>query len=368
MNEKIKILIYGLIGALVGSTFPISMIILDMKELEMAFNIKNFSWVSTSQNALLFSLFAVPAFFSIIAILFLMFNKKKNELLSTQKIMNKMAHAAGMAEIASEVIHNIGNILTAVFIYSDKIKMTIEASKYKSAEKAALLLDQKMEILKDHADKDEELSKLLEYFKQYGINTVKEYDKIDGSIKELKRSVYTIRDILIAQQSVASSASFIEEITVEDLISNAMSLLSDKVTKYGVDFKVNITGEFIIRTEKSKVINILCNLIKNSIEALDSNQELETKIVTISSRVSNSHVFIDIKDNGEGIPKENLGKIFNHGFTTKDSGSGFGLHSCKNLAKSIEGDLTVDSKGKGDGAVFTLELPVNRSAHNQTEE
>jgi signal transduction histidine kinase len=65
-----------------------------------------------------------------------------------------------------------------------------------------------------------------------------------------------------------------------------------------------------------------------------------------------------VTDNGIGIPSENLNRIFAHGFTTKESGHGFGLHSGALAAKEMGGSLTVQSEGLGFGSTFTLELPL----------
>jgi signal transduction histidine kinase len=75
-------------------------------------------------------------------------------------------------------------------------------------------------------------------------------------------------------------------------------------------------------------------------------------------------VSIIVRDNGIGIPPENLIKIFNHGFTTKRDGHGFGLHSGANAAKEMGGSLTAESNGPGLGATFTLELPVAKIKPN----
>ena len=71
---------------------------------------------------------------------------------------------------------------------------------------------------------------------------------------------------------------------------------------------------------------------------------------------------MEVTDNGEGIPKENLTRIFQHGFTTKKTGHGFGLHSGSNAAREMGGSLNVRSDGTGTGATFILELPLNKNA------
>jgi signal transduction histidine kinase len=111
--------------------------------------------------------------------------------------------------------------------------------------------------------------------------------------------------------------------------------------------------------EKHKVLQILVNLIRNAKYACDESGRKDKQMIV---RVSNgdNRVRISVKDNGIGIPQENLTRIFNHGFTTKKDGHGFGLHSGALSAKELGGSLEVHSEGKNQGAMFTLELPLSQ--------
>jgi signal transduction histidine kinase len=360
---KFNIYIAAITGILLGLVLPIFLVFTDLQELSMEHNIKNFLWVMNSQNAILFSFIGLPIVSCAITILISLFLKRNHQLLIAQQAVTKMAHAAGMAEIASEVIHNIGNILTGIFIHTDSIKMTIEDSKYLSISKAKTKLNSKREQLKEFYDQDPELEKLMDYFIIYGENTVKEYSEVIQSVDDLKAAIYTIRDILIAQQSVAASGAFIEEVSVEALIDNAIHLLNDKLTKHEVDVSINIEENTIIHIEKSKVVNILCNLIKNAYEAME---DLEKSKIDIKLKVNSKTCSIIIKDYGVGMSKEQLKNIFTYGFTTKEKGSGFGLHSCLNLANSIDGELKAESQGSGKGSSFILTLPYNKKLQEQT--
>jgi len=116
-----------------------------------------------------------------------------------------------------------------------------------------------------------------------------------------------------------------------------------------------------VSIDKHKALQILVNLIRNAKYALDHGT-IDEKQLTIRVEPSGpDKVLIVIKDNGVGIPQENLVKIFQHGFTTKRDGHGFGLHSGALAAKEMGGNLTVHSDGIGKGAQFTLELPSSRS-------
>src|SRR5436305_1035123 len=118
-------------------------------------------------------------------------------------------------------------------------------------------------------------------------------------------------------------------------------------------------------TDKHKVLQVLVNLIRNAKYACDDSKRVNRQIIIKISH-ANGRVSITITDNGIGIPAENLTRIFNHGFTTRKEGHGFGLHSGAIAAKELGGALSARSEGLGQGAAFTLELPC--TAANETSE
>ena len=113
----------------------------------------------------------------------------------------------------------------------------------------------------------------------------------------------------------------------------------------------------LARVDKHKVLQILINLLRNAKYALDDANRPDKRI-TISIEPAGEQVRIAVADNGIGIAPENLARIFGHGFTTRQDGHGFGLHSGANAATEMGASLSVQSAGLGHGATFTLDLPV----------
>src|SRR5581483_612076 len=116
-----------------------------------------------------------------------------------------------------------------------------------------------------------------------------------------------------------------------------------------------------VTVEKHKVLQILVNLIRNAKHACEEQNPAEKRL-TVRVAGCGDRVQIVVSDNGTGIPAENLIRIFNHGFTTKKEGHGFGLHTSALAAKEMGGALLVHSAGPGLGATFTLELPLHAPA------
>jgi signal transduction histidine kinase len=117
-------------------------------------------------------------------------------------------------------------------------------------------------------------------------------------------------------------------------------------------------GEPLVNIDKHKVLQILVNLVRNAKYAC-SESGLPGRRVTVSVRSANELARIIVADNGVGIAPENLTRIFSHGFTTRKSGHGFGLHSGALAARELGGTLRAQSDGVGHGATFTLELPLH---------
>ena len=116
-----------------------------------------------------------------------------------------------------------------------------------------------------------------------------------------------------------------------------------------------------ITVDRHKVLQILVNLIRNAKYACDDSGHPD-KVITLRIESGVPGVRISVIDNGIGIPSENMGRIFNHGFTTRESGHGFGLHSAALAAQELGGCLRAESDGPGRGAMFVLDLPLAPAA------
>ncbi len=113
----------------------------------------------------------------------------------------------------------------------------------------------------------------------------------------------------------------------------------------------------MVGLDKHRVLQILVNLLNNARDAVKSNSSIEHN-VSIFGNLDNTELKLAVVDNGVGIEADNLDKIFNFGFTTKEDNHGYGLHTSANAATEMNGSLTVHSNGVGTGAKFTLTIPV----------
>ena len=160
------------------------------------------------------------------------------------------------------------------------------------------------------------------------------------------------------QQDYARVSGVIEMLRIEDLVEDALRLNSGALDRHAIKLVREYSAMQPVLVDKHKVLQILVNLIRNAKHSFDSTGIME-KQFTLRIAHANQHVEISVIDNGLGIPAKHLIRIFNHGFTTKKDGHGFGLHSGALTAKEIGGTLTVSSEGTGKGSKFTLELPTS---------
>ena len=197
---------------------------------------------------------------------------------------------------------------------------------------------------------------LPSYLGQLAEHLAAERTMVLTEMDSLRKNIEHIKDIVAMQQSYAKVSGVAETIKVTDLVDDSLRMNAAALARH--DVKVIREYEEIpaISVEKHKVLQILVNLIRNAKYACDESGRVDKQLIV---RVTHEaeRVRVAVIDNGIGIPPENLIRIFAHGFTTKETGHGFGLHSGALAAKEMGGSLGVESDGPGRGATFTLELP-----------
>jgi PAS domain S-box-containing protein len=269
----------------------------------------------------------------------------------------KTSRQAGMAEVATSVLHNVGNVLNSVNITTELITENLRRSRVSYVARVVALMRQQPD-LGTFMTRDPKGQQIPDYLEQLGKHLVEEQAAFVRDLASLKSNIDHIKNIVAMQQGYAKVSGATEIIKVTDLVEDALRIDVSELERHGVqlvrDYAADIPG---ITVDKHKVLQILVNLIRNARHACDDSAN-EQKRLTVEVRQVANCVRIAVTDNGVGILPENLTRIFNHGFTTRKSGHGFGLHSGALAAKETGGLLTAHSDGPGKGATFTLELPL----------
>jgi len=270
---------------------------------------------------------------------------------------------AGMAEVATGVLHNVGNILTSINVSAGLIQKLVQKSSVKKLQQTAALLSQHRPDMGAYLTHDPKGQNIPEYLTLLGESLVQEHETVAGEAQELVRNVEHINQVIQTQQTIAhSSGGHREPVEVQDLMEQALLVNTASLDRHQIDvFREYTEGPQLI-TDPHQVLQILVNLISNAKYAV-SAQEGESGRLTLGiswiEGKKGTAVQFQVQDNGLGIKHEHLTRIFAQGFTTKKEGHGFGLHMSALSAKILGGTLTVHSDGEGQGATFTLELPVN---------
>jgi PAS domain S-box-containing protein len=284
--------------------------------------------------------------------------ERTRQLEETHRQLRDAAHEAGMAEVATNVLHNVGNVLNSVNVSAEVV-----AERARTSEAAGLL--RVVAVLREHEHDlatfitaDSKGQHLLTYMSNLAEHLQAERAQMILEIGSLQANIEHIKDIVTMQQRYAKLSGASEIVSVVDLVEDSLRLNAGALVQHRVEVIRDFRDRPVVNLDKHKVLQILVNLIRNAKYACEESQCPERR-VTLRVAVEDEWVRISVIDNGVGIAAETVSRLFTHGFTTRASGHGFGLHGGALAAKELGGSLRAHSDGLGRGATFTLDLPVH---------
>ncbi|MEO6848106.1 MAG: ATP-binding protein [Chthoniobacterales bacterium] len=280
----------------------------------------------------------------------------EGELLKAHQDLLNTSRVVGMAEIATNVLHNVGNVLNSVNVSANLVSESIKQSKAGNLVKAVALLREHEKDLESFTANDPKGKQLLTYLTEFSQHLVSSQDATVGELSSLRENIEHIKDIVAMQQTYAKLASTKELVNITQLVEDSLRMNVGALTRHNVEVHRKYAEVPSVYVYKHKVLQILINLVRNAKYACDESEN-PTKELTLCVGNGDGRIRISVVDTGVGISQENLSKIFTHGFTTRESGHGFGLHGALMAAKEMSGSLTAFSEGVNKGATFTLELP-----------
>ena len=269
---------------------------------------------------------------------------------------------AGMAEIATNVLHNVGNVLNSVNISAGLIGDRLRTSKLKGLARAVGLMDEHAHDLGDYLTRDARGKLLPGYLRELAQTLEAEQAVIAEELALLGKSIDHIKEVVATQQSYAGVSRVVEALKFDELLDDAVRMNAGALTRHRVEVVKNIAELPALPLDRHRLLQILVNLISNAKQAMSGTPLDQSPCITLGAalmQVADQQVLrITVADNGEGIAPENLVRVFAHGFTTRSNGHGFGLHSCALAAQEMGGTLSAHSDGVGQGATFVLDIPV----------
>jgi signal transduction histidine kinase len=268
------------------------------------------------------------------------------------------SRVAGMAEVATDVLQSVGTVLSSLNVSASVIAMRLHHFKTESLAKLSALLNEHKGDLAGFLTNDPRGRRVVELLESLDRHYQEEHSHLLHEIALLQRDVDRIKETVAMQQAYAATAGVVEPFDPVGLVEDSLRMNLGARDRDEVGIVREFQAVPQIMAERRKVLQIIANLILNARHALNARGAGEKLMTVRIEKCGEGRVRFVVRDNGAGISPENLARIFQHGFTTKAHGHGFGLHSSVLAAREMGGTLTAHSDGPDTGATFTLELPA----------
>jgi signal transduction histidine kinase len=269
-----------------------------------------------------------------------------------QRQLVEASHHSGMAEVATGVLHNVGNVLNSLGISASTAQAHIQTAPFERLERIAALLD----APGNEAAGDSRTQLIPEYLRALSAQMRRDCEVVRHEIEAVNGHVEYLREIIQAQQSFARVGGAAEAVNVRELVDGALMLKSHELK--GTTLTRDIPETCEVETDRYKLLQIIVNFLTNACDAMAAHGAAERRL-TVRARLLEGDIEIAVEDSGVGIPTDLMGRIWEFGFTTKPHGHGFGLHSSAVAAQQLGGTVTAESRGAGKGARFAVRLPVS---------
>jgi signal transduction histidine kinase len=281
------------------------------------------------------------------------------QLAEAQQHLMALSRQAGMAEVATGVLHNVGNVLNSVNVSATIVANKIRESRIGNLVALTGMLQEHSGELPDFLKHDPKGQRVVPYLAKLGSHLEEERQVMLRELELLTGHLGHIKEIVATQQNYAKVSGLIEVISLTDLVDDAIRIVEPGLPRHHILLERDYEATPPVAVDKHSVLQILLNLLRNAKQAIKDSDNPERRIQVCIRRWGEDRMRITVEDTGVGVAPETLTRIFSHGFTTKRDGHGFGLHSGANAARQLGGALWAESDGLGRGATFTLELPLS---------
>ena len=276
--------------------------------------------------------------------------------LKLQLQVQEASRHAGMAEVATGVLHSVGNVLNSLGVAAAMLQARLRESRVGNVERAVKLMDAQGARLGEFFASDPRGRELPGYLRQLGDHLVAEQRVLCDEAQAVVTHVEHIGKIVAAQQTYARHGGSLEEIDVAELVEHALVLHVSSSAEVTVRRENRGVGKATV--DRHKLLQIMGNLLSNARHALRDRTQAPRELTVRLRSLPPGFYAIDVEDTGVGISEESMKRLFEFGFTTKKDGHGFGLHASAILAREMGGELTAYSEGTNRGACFTVRLPI----------
>ncbi|MGI9474213.1 MAG: ATP-binding protein [Rubripirellula sp.] len=280
------------------------------------------------------------------------FDKMVLNLSDTQGQLTRASQAAGRSQVAGTVIHNVGNVLTNVNSLLDSASESVEGLRISPLHKLA-------SRLRDSRGEEALLDATPDYLEGLASSLQSEQESIQTHLETLHDNICHIHDVIRDQQRHTSAAIKPTRICLKNIVEEAITYCRARLDDDLVSVQISGCYSAHVRSDRSLLLQSMINIIGNAHHAMHDSEGRD-RVLTIETHESDEGIQIQFRDNGCGMSSETANRVFDAHFTTRDSGTGLGLHFCAITLKRLGGTIQAYSDGPGLGAMFVIELPLDR--------
>jgi signal transduction histidine kinase len=281
----------------------------------------------------------------------------EHQLRDAHAQLMRSARKAGMAEVATGVLHNVGNILNSVNTSCSLLESSLRGSRLGMLGQAVSMLVPRADDLPTYFAEDIRGRELPKYLVALAEHLEQERAEFSAEVQGIRKNIEHIKEIVRVQQKHATGSVDPERFTVDAIVKDAIGVVQNAFVKAGVGIETELAPLPPCWLRKHEVMQLLVNLLQNALQATMAAEVSEPLVRIRAERLSEDMAKIEVSDNGVGIAAETMPQLFRFGFTTRRDGHGFGLHSAANSARGMGGILSVESAGLGKGATFVFQFP-----------
>ena len=282
------------------------------------------------------------------------------QLRDTQAKLVIASREAGRADVATELLHSVGNVLNSVNVSATLVADLIARSNINNLPKVVAVMMEHRDDFATFFRDDPRGQKLPDYFTQLAATVVRDNSAARAELQSLTKHIDQIKEIVGSQQALVKAVDVIEQVDIQNLLDEALELHAASYNQHAIEVVRELDALPLARLDRYKALQILIVLLANARDAVLTRDD-GRQIAVRARREAGGDLEIAVEDNGCGIAPDNLDRIFNLGFTTKQGGHGLGLHYSACAARVLRGRLTARSAGVGAGAEFSLVLPFDAS-------
>ena len=276
--------------------------------------------------------------------------------------LQKASRQAGMAEIATGVLHNVGNVLNSVNVGIGLLQQRYQDTGLGSLQRAAAMIQQHENDLGRFLTQDTRGKHFTKFFTTTVAQLARQRELQAEELDALADNIHHIEQIISSQQSHAKLIGVIERTNMSVIVQQSLAAVEGDLRQDGITLRRDFAAPAEMETDPHRVMQVIVNLVSNARDAILQQNGPTREIVVAIAYPRADRVTVQVTDSGIGIAEQHLQLIFNHGFTTRSRGHGFGLHDCALAAQQLGGQLHAESAGIGQGATFTFELPLRTPA------